>query len=57
VSTWREQAERRRREALRLHQANLSMNHLIVKLLGREATEEEAPVILDTYANTSSPVR
>ncbi|WP_223526594.1 beta-ketoacyl-ACP synthase III [Pseudomonas sp. BF-B-26] len=38
-----------------LHQANLSMNHLIVKkLLGREATEEEAPVILDTYANTSS---
>ncbi len=38
-----------------LHQANLSMNHLIVKkLLGREATEEEAPVILDTYASTSS---
>lgn len=38
-----------------LHQANLSMNHLIVKkLLGREASEEEAPVILDTYANTSS---
>ncbi|MBM3109170.1 beta-ketoacyl-ACP synthase III [Pseudomonas sp. P66] len=38
-----------------LHQANLSMNHLIVKrLLGREAQEEEAPVILDTYANTSS---
>ena len=38
-----------------LHQANLSMNHLIVrKLLGREATEAEAPVILDTYANTSS---
>jgi len=38
-----------------LHQANLSMNHLIVKkLLGREATVEEAPVILDTYANTSS---
>nr|WP_279158271.1 beta-ketoacyl-ACP synthase III [Pseudomonas corrugata] len=38
-----------------LHQANLSMNHLIVrKLLGREATEEEAPVILDRYANTSS---
>jgi beta-ketodecanoyl-[acyl-carrier-protein] synthase len=24
------------------------------KLLGRDATEEEAPVILDTYANTSS---
>lgn len=38
-----------------LHQANLSMNQLIVrKLLGREATEEEAPVILDRYANTSS---
>ncbi|MGH8466255.1 MAG: beta-ketoacyl-ACP synthase III, partial [Pseudomonas sp.] len=38
-----------------LHQANLSMNHLIVKkLLGRDALEEEAPVILDTYANTSS---
>jgi beta-ketodecanoyl-[acyl-carrier-protein] synthase len=38
-----------------LHQANLSMNHLIVKkLLGRDATLEEAPVILDTYANTSS---
>ncbi|MBD8577881.1 beta-ketoacyl-ACP synthase III [Pseudomonas syringae] len=38
-----------------LHQANLSMNHLIVKkLLGREATLDEAPVILDTYANTSS---
>uniref|UniRef100_A0A1I7YFJ6 ACP_syn_III_C domain-containing protein n=1 Tax=Steinernema glaseri TaxID=37863 RepID=A0A1I7YFJ6_9BILA len=38
-----------------LHQANLSMNHLIVKkLLGRDALVEEAPVILDTYANTSS---
>lgn len=38
-----------------LHQANLSMNHLIVKkLLGREASLEEAPVILDRYANTSS---
>lgn len=38
-----------------LHQANLSMNQLIVKkLLGRDATLEEAPVILDTYANTSS---
>lgn len=38
-----------------LHQANLSMNHLIVKkLVGREVTEEEAPVILDRYANTSS---
>jgi len=38
-----------------LHQANLSMNHLIVKkLLGREVSEDEAPVILDRYANTSS---
>ncbi|KPW53349.1 putative 3-oxoacyl- synthase III [Pseudomonas syringae pv. broussonetiae] len=38
-----------------LHQANLSMNQLIVKkLLGRDATVEEAPVILDTYGNTSS---
>lgn len=38
-----------------LHQANLSMNQLITRrLLGREATAEEAPVILDTYANTSS---
>ena len=38
-----------------LHQANLSMKHLIVKkLLGRDASVEEAPVILDTYANTSS---
>ncbi|GAB3277149.1 beta-ketoacyl-ACP synthase III [Parahaliea aestuarii] len=38
-----------------LHQANLSMNHLIArKVLGREATDEEAPTILDEYANTSS---
>ncbi|WP_120994043.1 beta-ketoacyl-ACP synthase III [Stutzerimonas urumqiensis] len=38
-----------------LHQANLNMNLLIArKLLGREATPDEAPVILDTYANTSS---
>lgn len=38
-----------------LHQANLSMNLLISKkVLGREATIEEAPVILDEYANTSS---
>mgnify|MGYP003863395795 CR=1 FL=1 len=38
-----------------LHQANLNMNHLIVrKLLGRDAEAHEAPVILDTYANTSS---
>lgn len=38
-----------------LHQANLSMNLLISKrVLGREATAQEAPVILDRYANTSS---
>ncbi|MBQ0762782.1 beta-ketoacyl-ACP synthase III [Marinobacter psychrophilus] len=38
-----------------LHQANLSMNQLIARrVLGREATEDEAPVILDEYANTSS---
>lgn len=38
-----------------LHQANLGMNELIAKrVLGREATPEEAPVILDEYANTSS---
>ncbi len=38
-----------------LHQANLSMNQLIIrKLLGREPRPSEAPVILDEYANTSS---
>ncbi|MEM6582095.1 MAG: beta-ketoacyl-ACP synthase III [Pseudomonadota bacterium] len=38
-----------------LHQANLSMNQLIAKrVLGRDATELEAPIILDEYANTSS---
>jgi len=38
-----------------LHQANLSMNELITKrVLGREFSREEAPVILDEYANTSS---
>ena len=38
-----------------LHQANLSMNQLISrKLLGRDATAEEAPVILDEFANTAS---
>ncbi len=38
-----------------LHQANLSMNQLIAKrVLGREATDSEAPTILDEYANTSS---
>jgi beta-ketodecanoyl-[acyl-carrier-protein] synthase len=38
-----------------LHQANLSMNQFISrKLLGRDATIEEAPVILDEFANTAS---
>ena len=38
-----------------LHQANLNMNLLIVRtLLGRDAEPGEAPVILDSYANTSS---
>jgi beta-ketodecanoyl-[acyl-carrier-protein] synthase len=38
-----------------LHQANLGMNQLIAKkLLGRDPEPEEAPVILDEYANTSS---
>jgi len=38
-----------------LHQANLSMNQLIAKrVLGRDPSETEAPVILDEYANTSS---
>lgn len=38
-----------------LHQANRHMNDLIAqRVLGREASETEAPVILDRYANTSS---
>jgi beta-ketodecanoyl-[acyl-carrier-protein] synthase len=38
-----------------LHQANLNMNLLITRIvLGRDALPEEAPVILDRYANTSS---
>lgn len=38
-----------------LHQANLSMNQLIVKrLTGGEVTPDLAPLILDEYANTSS---
>ena len=38
-----------------LHQANLNMNLLISKrLLGRQATAEEAPIVLDEYANTAS---
>jgi beta-ketodecanoyl-[acyl-carrier-protein] synthase len=38
-----------------LHQANLSMNQFIGrKLLGRDATLDEAPVILNEFANTAS---
>ena len=38
-----------------LHQANINMNLLISKrLLGRDATLEEAPIVLDKYANTAS---
>lgn len=38
-----------------LHQANRHMNDLIARrVLGREPSEREAPVILDRYANTSS---
>ena len=38
-----------------LHQANINMNNLISKkLLGREPTREEAPIVLDQYANTAS---
>lgn len=38
-----------------LHQANLSMNQLISKkVMGREVSEDESPVILDEFANTSS---
>ena len=38
-----------------LHQANLAMNQLIAKrVMGRDMDAQEAPVILDEYANTSS---
>ena len=38
-----------------LHQANLAMNEFIArKVLGRDASRDEAPVVLDEYANTSS---
>ncbi|MDO6568341.1 beta-ketoacyl-ACP synthase III [Alteromonas sp. 1_MG-2023] len=38
-----------------LHQANINMNTLIIKrLLGRDATADEAPIVLDEYANTAS---
>ena len=38
-----------------LHQANINMNTLICKkLLGRMATEDEAPIVLNKFANTAS---
>lgn len=38
-----------------LHQANINMNDLVArKVMGREVTLEEAPVILDRYGNTAS---
>ncbi|RDV29414.1 beta-ketoacyl-ACP synthase III [Alteromonas aestuariivivens] len=38
-----------------LHQANINMNTLICKrLLGRDASAQEAPIVLDEYANTAS---
>ena len=38
-----------------LHQANANMNRLIAqKVFGHEASEDESPTVLDTYANTSS---
>jgi beta-ketodecanoyl-[acyl-carrier-protein] synthase len=38
-----------------LHQANAGMNRLIAqKVLGHDASADESPTVLDTYANTSS---
>ena len=38
-----------------LHQANLNMNLLIAKkVLGKDVSIEQSPVVLDEYANTSS---
>jgi len=38
-----------------LHQANINMNQLITRrLLGRDATADEAPIVLDEFANTAS---
>lgn len=38
-----------------LHQANQSMNQLIIrKLIGTDASNDIAPLVLDEYANTSS---
>jgi beta-ketodecanoyl-[acyl-carrier-protein] synthase len=38
-----------------LHQANINMNQLVTRrLLGRDATAAEAPIVLDEFANTAS---
>ena len=38
-----------------LHQANAGMNRLIAgRVFGHEASEDDSPTVLDTYANTSS---
>jgi len=38
-----------------LHQANVNMNQFVTrKLLGRDPTPEEAPIILNEFANTAS---
>ena len=38
-----------------LHQANINMNKLICNLLlGRQPSKEEAPIVLDEFANTAS---
>ena len=38
-----------------LHQANQKLNELVAeRVLGRAATREEAPIILDEYGNTAS---
>jgi beta-ketodecanoyl-[acyl-carrier-protein] synthase len=37
-----------------LHQANSNMNRLIAeRVLGHEATQDEAPTVLDVYGNTA----
>lgn len=47
--------ERQHLRRLWLHQANANMNRLIAeRVLGHEASDDESPTVLDTYANTSS---
>jgi beta-ketodecanoyl-[acyl-carrier-protein] synthase len=42
-------------KTLWLHQANINMNQMIAKkIFGQTATTEQSPIVLDTYANTSS---